>query len=83
MPSPSTTNLPLYKVTPIGVQVLALGTAQPHTEYLRVVGESICTLGFNVHLGRYLRLNANQIRYFADTPLCPAAAPSEHTTATA
>lgn len=69
--------VPIYKITPIGLQVLGLGTAEPSPEYLRVLGENLCGQGFEVHLGRYFQIDAKQVRYFSDTSLCPPAPASQ------
>lgn len=66
--------LPVYKVTPIGREVLSLGVAQPDAAYLKHVGESICKLGFEVSIGRYFRITKDHVNFFEDTPLCPRAA---------
>jgi hypothetical protein len=67
--------LPVYKITPIGREVLSLGVVQPDSAYLRYVGESICKLGFEVSIGRYFNITKDQIRFFEDTPLCPKGTP--------
>jgi len=63
--------LPIYKVTPIGIQILALGTPQMSLKYLRSVGQAICKQGYRVQLARYEPVNELQIRYFDSERICP------------
>lgn len=67
--------LPVYEVTPIGRQVIALGVAQTNLSYLRSVGQAICKQGYRVQLVRYVRDSATSYRYFDPEPLCPQPAP--------
>jgi hypothetical protein len=64
-------SLPVYKSTPIAVEVRSLTSVLASVEYLRAVGGTICTLGFKAALGRHLHVNAEQITYFVDAELCP------------
>lgn len=63
--------LPIYKVTPIGSQVLALGVPQPNLNYMRSVGRELCKQGFRVQFARYRRLTDTEINYFDPELLCP------------
>jgi len=63
--------LSVYKVTPIGREVLSLGVAEPDMAYLKHIGESICKLGFDVSIGRYFHIAKDQVRFFEDTQICP------------
>lgn len=67
--------LPIYKVTPIGSQVLALGVPQPNLAYLRSVGKELCKQGFRVQFARYKRVSDTEISYFDTERLCPEPAP--------
>jgi hypothetical protein len=67
--------LPIYKVTPIGNQVLALGTSQTNLSYLRSVGQALCKQGYRVQLARYVLVSDLQIRYFNPEKVCPESAP--------
>lgn len=54
----------VYRLTPVGRQVLRLGTFPAHEGYLRRVGEGIKEAGFKVELARVRSTEPGRVRYF-------------------
>lgn len=61
--------LPVYRLTPVGSQVLRLGSFTAHGGYLRNAGEAIKKLGFKVSLARLLSIEPGEVRYSDDEEL--------------
>lgn len=59
-----TFSLEVYKLTSVGVQILGLGTFEPDTDYLSLVGKQIVSKGFHVQLGDWRQLSENEGEYF-------------------
>lgn len=61
--------LPAYRLTPLGRQVLRLGSFTAHEAYLRSVGKQIKHQGFKVLLARYVRETESEVRFFEEEEL--------------
>lgn len=65
-----TINLPVYKLTPVGKEIMQLGSYESNVAYLKVLAEEICTQGFGVSLVKCVRIDPQTIRYFDAEELC-------------
>ena len=61
--------LTAYRLTPLGSQVLRLGSFTAHEAYLRRVGEQIKHQGFKVAVARYVRVTESEVRPFEEEEL--------------
>lgn len=57
-------SLHVCPLTSIGREILRLGTFEPHEGYLRSVGRTIRSQGFNVQIARYRRKNETELTSF-------------------
>lgn len=55
--------IPSYMVTPLGEQVLSLGSPSENMQYLREIGSHIKAQGFDVTIAKFIRVSDDQIRY--------------------
>ena len=69
-PDATRLELPAYPITRIGREVLSVGAYEPNAEYLRFVGRSICSRGFDVALVRYEPVDEKTVRYHDTETLC-------------
>jgi hypothetical protein len=65
--------LPMYKVSAIGVQVLTLGVHGPNVETLRHFGRIACAQGFSASLVDVAPIGGGRTRYWNPNPICPEA----------
>ena len=56
--------LSVYLVTIIGAQLFSLGSFQPNSEYLRLIGKEIISQGFTVQLADWKQLTETQGNYY-------------------
>ena len=61
--------MPVYQLTAIGRQILALGKFEPNIEYLKRVGQHIKSQGVNVELAHYVNISSGAISYFSGQQL--------------
>ena len=62
-------DLATYRLTPLGSQVLRLGSFTTHEAYLRRVGKQIKHQGFKVVVARYVRKSESTVRCFEEEEL--------------
>jgi hypothetical protein len=64
-PEPATLlQLEVYQITPLGTEVLSLGTFKANNEYLLSVGEKLVNLGFTVKIADYQHITDREGRFF-------------------
>ena len=65
----ATLDLPAHRLTPVGSQVLKLGSFTANETYLRGVGEAIKSKGFRVSIARCVRLTETEVKFFDEEEL--------------
>ena len=68
--------LKIYGLTSLGKQIFKLGIFEPHENYLRSVGQAICSQGFNVSLVYWEQITETKGRYFGEEKICAKASAS-------
>ena len=61
--------LPIYKITSLGQQILKLGVFQANDRYLRALGETIKSQGFDIGIGSCVQISNAQITFSDLQPL--------------
>ena len=68
--------VPIYQVTPIGKELLRLGTLAPNERHVRALAEAICKQGFTVRLADWTWLGEGKGRYSNAQVVCDGAVTS-------
>jgi len=56
-------------LTSIGKQILKLGSFQPHLNYLKTIGKTICNQGFLVTIGDYVNISETEFQFFNEVSI--------------